>query len=55
MVDRFRGPTQDSVPDIERMLNEYYALRQLQPDGRPSLEALQALGLDKLAQALFPN
>lgn len=49
------GPTQDSVPDMDKMLREYYTLRKLEPDGHPSLEALQALGLDELARALYPQ
>jgi aldehyde:ferredoxin oxidoreductase len=46
------GGAAGSVPDIELMLKEYYPLRGLDADGRPSKEKLGELGLSELAERL---
>lgn len=46
------GPTAGSVPDIALMLSEFYALRDMDAEGRPSRARLQALGLGDLADRL---
>jgi aldehyde:ferredoxin oxidoreductase len=46
------GPTVGSVPDMALMLREFYALRDLDAEGRPSRARLQQLGLHALADAL---
>jgi aldehyde:ferredoxin oxidoreductase len=46
------GPTAGSAPDMDLMLREFYALRDLDAGGRPSRARLQQLGLDALADAL---
>ncbi|MBW1902093.1 MAG: aldehyde ferredoxin oxidoreductase family protein [Deltaproteobacteria bacterium] len=46
------GPAAGSVPDLELMLKEYYPLRGLEADGRPSKEKLGELGLSELADRL---
>jgi aldehyde:ferredoxin oxidoreductase len=46
------GPTAGSVPDMALMLGEFYALRDLDAEGRPSRARLQQLGLHALADAL---
>lgn len=48
------GGTAGKVPDLEYQLAEYYALRQWEPDGKPSRESLEALGLDSVAADLYP-
>jgi aldehyde:ferredoxin oxidoreductase len=47
------GPAAGSQPDLELMLKEYYPLRGLNPDGRPSKETLDRLGLAGLAARLY--
>ncbi len=39
------GKSAGFVPDVERMLADYYALREWTPDGRPSAVKLKELGL----------
>lgn len=39
------GPAAGSVPDLDQMLSEFYALRGLDESGRPSPEKLGQLGL----------
>ncbi len=46
------GPAVGSVPDLELMLKEFYPLRGLDSQGRPSKEKLNALGLSDLAAKL---
>lgn len=46
------GPTEGSVPDMEKMLSEFYKLRGLDPDGRPGREVLEANQLTQLADLL---
>jgi aldehyde:ferredoxin oxidoreductase len=46
------GPAAGSVPDMELMLREFYALRDLDARGIPSSERLQSLGLDDLSLRL---
>ncbi|MFH1486353.1 MAG: aldehyde ferredoxin oxidoreductase family protein [Chloroflexota bacterium] len=41
------------VPDIQRQLREYYEARGWSPDGRPSLDKLRELGLEKLASEVL--
>lgn len=40
------------VPDIDRMLKEFYALRDLTPDGKVKKEKLISLGLQELAEKI---
>lgn len=46
------GGAAGSVPDIELMLKEYYPLRGLDANGRPSKDKLTSLGLSELAARL---
>jgi aldehyde:ferredoxin oxidoreductase len=46
------GPTAGFVPNLELMLKEYYPLRGLDTNGRPSKEKLNSLGLSDLAAKL---
>lgn len=46
------GPTAGSVPDMERMLREFYALRGLDEQGKPAVAVLERLGLADLARLL---
>jgi aldehyde:ferredoxin oxidoreductase len=46
------GGAAGSVPDIERMLKEYYTLRPLDANGRPAKDKLCSLGLSDLAAKL---
>lgn len=39
------GGAAGSVPDMDLMLAEFYALREIGPDGRPSRSRLERLGL----------
>jgi aldehyde:ferredoxin oxidoreductase len=41
-----------SVPDMETMLKEFYELRGLSDDGRPTSETLEKYGLGYLADKL---
>jgi aldehyde:ferredoxin oxidoreductase len=47
------GPAAGSKIDLELMLKEYYPARGLSPDGRPSKETLNRLGLSDLAAKLY--
>ena len=47
------GGAAGSKIDLELMLKEYYPLRGLNPDGRPSKETLSRLGLSDLAAKLY--
>ncbi len=46
------GPTAGSAPDMALMLAEFYALRDLDANGRPARARLEQLGLHALADAL---
>jgi aldehyde:ferredoxin oxidoreductase len=48
------GGAAGSVPDIERLKREYYALRGLDDRGFPREEKLRELGLDSLRARLYP-
>jgi aldehyde:ferredoxin oxidoreductase len=47
------GPAAGSKIDLELMLRDYYPARGLNPDGRPSKETLDRLGLSDLAAKLY--
>lgn len=46
-------PAGGNVPDIDRMLKEYYALRGLDETGRPKKETLEEAGLKDLTPKLY--
>lgn len=46
------GGAAGSVPDMELMLKEYYKLRSLDAEGRPTKEKLHSIGLSDLAARL---
>jgi aldehyde:ferredoxin oxidoreductase len=46
------GMTEDSVPDMERMMKEVYELRGLGEDGKPTRETLEKYGLEELADKI---
>jgi len=50
-----QGPTEGSRPDMERMLDEFYRLRDFDQRGIPRREALEALDLPILARLLYPE
>ena len=47
------GPQEESVPDEALMKQEYYQVRGLDADGRPTAEKLDTLGLGFLKEKLF--
>jgi len=47
------GPAAGSIPDLELLLREFYALRDLDASGRPGRERLVSLGLGDLADRLY--
>jgi aldehyde:ferredoxin oxidoreductase len=50
------GPTGGNVPDLDRQLKEYYALRGWDPiTGHPTRERLRALGIESLSAYLSPK
>ena len=50
------GPTGGNVPDLNRQLKEYYALRGWDPiTGHPTEERLRALGIESLSAYLPPK
>jgi aldehyde:ferredoxin oxidoreductase len=50
------GPTGGNVPDLNRQLKEYYALRGWDPiTGHPSQQRLQELGIGSLSAYLLPR
>jgi len=50
------GPTGGNVPDLNRQLKEYYALRGWDPiAGHPTEERLRALGIESLSAYLPPK
>lgn len=48
------GPTEGSVPDMDRMLAEFYELRGFNADGVPENEVLKNVGLPDMAGLLHP-
>jgi len=46
------GSAAGSVPDVEKLLREYYEIRGVDGDGRPKKEVLIKAGLDELAEKL---
>jgi len=46
------GAAAGSVPNVEKLLREYYEIRGLDGDGRPKKEVLIKAGLDELAKKL---
>ena len=46
------GGAANSVPDMERMLEEYYSIRGLDPEGKPTGETLKRAGLSDIAAKL---
>jgi aldehyde:ferredoxin oxidoreductase len=46
------GAAAGSVPDVEKLLREYYEIRGLNEDGRPKKEVLIKVGLEDLAKRL---
>ena len=55
MTPMAEGPTKDSVPDMELMLDEFYQLRGLDETGVPKKTVLEALGLNILTDLLYPE
>jgi aldehyde:ferredoxin oxidoreductase len=49
------GSAAGSVPDVEKLLREYYEIRGLDGDGKPKKEVLIKAGLEDLAKKLFRN
>ena len=47
------GSAAGSVPDVEKLLREYYELRGLDRDGKPKKAILIKAGLDELAKRLY--
>jgi aldehyde:ferredoxin oxidoreductase len=47
------GGAAGQVPDLDYQLREYYELRRLEPDGKPSYDSLVELGLPEIAQDLY--
>jgi aldehyde:ferredoxin oxidoreductase len=47
------GGTGGKVPDLEAQLNEFYAIREWEPDGRPAYALLMNLGLPEAARDLY--
>lgn len=52
LIPTQEGPAAGSVPDIALMLREFYKLRDIGADGRPSKEKLNSVGLSELAAKL---
>jgi len=48
------GAAEGSVPDVDLMKREYYAMRGLNEEGIPTREALEAAGLPEVAAKLHP-
>ncbi|MCK5684087.1 hypothetical protein KAJ27_08195, partial [bacterium] len=48
------GPNPGVVPDMELMLNEFYQMRGFNEEGVPKKETLEKIGLNTLADLLFP-
>ena len=54
MTPLLEGAGAGSVPDVERLKREYYALRGLDERGFPKEEKLAELGLEELRARLYP-
>jgi aldehyde:ferredoxin oxidoreductase len=54
MTPLLEGAGAGSVPDVEKLKREYYALRGLDGRGFPRKEKLRELGLDELRARLYP-
>ncbi len=52
MTELENGPTAGSLPDIDRMLSEFYEIRGMNKDGIPRADVLEKEGLGDLASAL---
>ncbi len=48
-----KGPSAESVPDMNLMLKEYYALRKFTDEGIPQKNALIKLDLKEMAELLY--
>ena len=46
------GAAAGSVPDVEKLLGEYYEVRGLDKEGKPNKEILIKTGLEDLAKKL---
>ena len=46
------GAASGSVPDVEKLLREYYEIRGLDEEGKPKKEVLIEAGLEDLAKRL---
>ncbi len=55
MTEMKDGPTEGSVPDMEKMLSEFYELRGFNKDGVPKKEVLEGIGLTTLAGLIYNN
>jgi aldehyde:ferredoxin oxidoreductase len=49
------GPTEGSLPDMDRMLTEFYELRDFDSDGLPTKKVLDQVGLPDLALLLHQS
>jgi aldehyde:ferredoxin oxidoreductase len=47
------GPVEGSVPDMDMMINDFYRLRRISPDGIPERVVLEELDLHELANLLY--
>ena len=47
------GAAAGSVPDVEKLLREYYEIRGLDEGGKPKKEVLIKAGLQDLAEKLY--
>lgn len=52
MTPMAEGPTEGSVPDMDKMLAEFYALRGFDEQGLPTKKVLEDVGLQDLAALL---
>ena len=53
LTPKSEGGAAGSAPDIALMLKEFYAIRDLDAQGRPSKQRLESLGLSDLAARLY--
>lgn len=49
------GPTEGSVPDMEKMLSEFYRLRGINENGVPRKDVFESMGLSDLAAMLYKD
>ncbi|MBC2716870.1 MAG: aldehyde ferredoxin oxidoreductase family protein [Desulfobacteraceae bacterium] len=52
MTEMDDGPTEGSVPDMDKMLSEFYELRSFNENGIPTKKVLEDVGLQDLAALL---